>query len=367
MKIWTRAGRVLTRMGRPLIGDRDPCKGACCLPNGDCVEVCQEDCETRNGVFQGVCTTCNDADIDCTEPATYDCVNGVCVKAVGDAGEYASLSDCEMFCGNKPIACVELTDNSTGVTRRNCQQSFDMTGAYDTIDDCRQQCGYLTNVCRPPVQQPQGFFTRGCTKELVNRTDLIVDDCVTTSGTSCCCCSGFRMQAGGLFRTSGQIEARLNNAVVGTFDWSLSGLSGCVKNQDEVTFEISGSMDAGHIIDSVSIEYSVRSSDGTSILFDSIGGLGSAVRNQLPSDRLDISESSEVIFRRCLGENAQVEFQLSIEIRFDGGFASVTLSEGVGRCCECEPFNPPAQIASRLGPGSSMRQWLRDIGGGNVV
>ncbi len=54
--------------------------GACCLPDGSCAEMSNTVCESLQGVFQGVGTTC--ATTNCVVPTGACCVAGVCTDGL---------------------------------------------------------------------------------------------------------------------------------------------------------------------------------------------------------------------------------------------------------------------------------------------
>lgn len=377
MKLWTKAGKLLTRMGVPLKGD-NPCVGACCLPNGDCVELCQEDCESseNNGSFQGRCSNCTDEDIACTEPATYDCVDGNCVEANGSAGTYSSLDDCNLFCDQgKQTKCEETTDSSTGVSTRECVNTPDNDGSFDSIGECESAgCDFPSFTCVQTVRQTEPGF-RECVEGRSQNDANTNPDCTFTgnSHSECCCCRGYELARdlsapGQNGPDSGTIPLRNPNANFqeegGVLVYSLSDTSECRGHGSTITLNVDvipaeGYVGTGgfsvitYIVMDKNFQRTARGQDGSTT----------------NSITLDFNA-------RCRsGDDTEGNFSIS----FSGGArnnatnraasAGATLRWTVA-CCRCESGRFGEQVvASSTGPGTSFENMMGDMmgGGGSVV
>ncbi|MBT8207955.1 MAG: hypothetical protein KJO18_06765, partial [Acidimicrobiia bacterium] len=102
----------------------DPVTGACCLDDGSCVEVVEEDCA---GVFQGDATTC--AGTTCPEPTGACCLDdGSCVEVVEEdcAGVFqGDGSTCAGTTCPQPSGACCLDDGScVEVVEEDCAGVF---------------------------------------------------------------------------------------------------------------------------------------------------------------------------------------------------------------------------------------------------
>lgn len=111
--------------------------GACCLPNGTCEEMFQNDCEAVGGTYQGDGTDC--ADVNCPIPTGACCFsNGFCLEmteanCTGAGGSY----------GGHGTTCFDGDENGTAdvcespvcVPDRNMDGNLDFFDIQDFLND----------------------------------------------------------------------------------------------------------------------------------------------------------------------------------------------------------------------------------------
>jgi hypothetical protein len=102
-------------------------QGACCLPNGDCIDGLQSECATLGGEFQGAGTEC--ATVNCPQPAFGACcfpdascqemIEPDCIDAGGDfQGDQTDCATVE--CPLAPGACCIGADCFDFLTEPEC-------------------------------------------------------------------------------------------------------------------------------------------------------------------------------------------------------------------------------------------------------
>jgi hypothetical protein len=102
----------------------DECFGACCLPNGQCIEVKPEECVAQNGVFHGLGSLC--AGIVCPQPGSCcDPATGVCTFVLASSCPPGWLWIANTPClPNNPCpqlgACCDPLGTCTLTLQANC-------------------------------------------------------------------------------------------------------------------------------------------------------------------------------------------------------------------------------------------------------
>ncbi|MDC0189336.1 hypothetical protein OAJ42_00520 [Flavobacteriales bacterium] len=76
---------------------------------------------------------------DESENTSYNCVNDECFSADGGSGQYNTLADCLIVCGNENIS-YNCIDNE-------CFSADEGSGQYATLDDCLSVCGNINYNC----------------------------------------------------------------------------------------------------------------------------------------------------------------------------------------------------------------------------
>ena len=76
---------------------------------------------------------------DESENTSYNCVNDECFSANEGSGQYNTLADCLIVCGNENIS-YNCIDNE-------CFSADEGSGQYATLDDCLSVCGNINYNC----------------------------------------------------------------------------------------------------------------------------------------------------------------------------------------------------------------------------
>ncbi len=111
-----------------------PARGACCLFDGTCIEVTEEECAMEGGDFQGVGTRC--ADIDCPARGACCLFDGTCIEVTEEA--------CAMQGGDFQGVGTRCADVDCPGNGACCL--FDGTCIETTMDDCVAQGGDFQGV-----------------------------------------------------------------------------------------------------------------------------------------------------------------------------------------------------------------------------
>jgi hypothetical protein len=139
-------------MGDGSTCDPNPCQasGACCLPDGECIEATPTDCTESDGTFQGEGTACTPE--LCPEPTGACCL-------LGDVCNQTTLSDCNasgglFLAGLDCDACEEgaccFEDGTCAITQ-GIVECLQMAGNYlgggTNCDACAGACCYSAGGC----------------------------------------------------------------------------------------------------------------------------------------------------------------------------------------------------------------------------
>ena len=73
---------------------------------------------------------------------SYDCIKGVCKKAVGESGRYNSLEECKAVCNCTTYDC---TKDASG--NKTCGKATGHEGVYNTMAECEKVCDCETFDC----------------------------------------------------------------------------------------------------------------------------------------------------------------------------------------------------------------------------
>jgi hypothetical protein len=161
--------------------------GACCLPDGSCTEVTEEDCEALNGDYGGDNTLCFNA--NCPQPLGACCLpDGSCAQVTeedcnalnGDFnGDFSLCVDAD--CPQPPGACCLPDGSCVEVTEEDCGA---LGGAYNgdfslcVNANCPQPCFSLT--------LDDGGFSHGSSAEnIVGPGSLVGVDGVSNNASNC--------------------------------------------------------------------------------------------------------------------------------------------------------------------------------------
>ncbi|MGP1346921.1 MAG: hypothetical protein ACTS3F_09695 [Phycisphaerales bacterium] len=167
--------------------------GACCLPNGDCIVIPGIECDQAQGDFSGPFTECAPGvcgPIACGDPASGDC-------CVSNGTPFCDNQPCcEIVCSNDPFCCNTEWDQicaNAALLLPECECAAIRVGACCFGAECVDG---LTQIdCDSQGGAFQGFETT-CTPDLCVPTggcgDPTAGDCCIANGTPFCndaeCC-----------------------------------------------------------------------------------------------------------------------------------------------------------------------------------
>ena len=151
-----------------------PTEGACCLQNGDCLDVDEADCLAQDGVWYGLGTDC--ATTDCPQPVGACCFeDGSCDELTRDdclaaGGDYTGDGyDCdEVDCPQPFGACCFEDGSCQDIPEADC---IAQNGAWEGMGT---ECA--TTDCPQPPEPGACCFEDGSCQ------DLIEADCLAQSG-----------------------------------------------------------------------------------------------------------------------------------------------------------------------------------------
>ena len=128
------------------IGDR---LGACCLTDGSCVVVTEDQCQAQGGTYQGDDVTCDDADCPplgaCCIPFDI-CMVTTIQECFGELGGaiWAPGQDCETFTCPPLGACCNPDGTCQITSQSTCENSHDGVYQGDGVEcqdsTCAQSC-----------------------------------------------------------------------------------------------------------------------------------------------------------------------------------------------------------------------------------
>ncbi len=145
-----------------------PAPGACCLPDGSCIETNDADCTAQGGTYNGS-ATCDDANLNGTADVCETPAQGDCCHATDAAGcTNAACESC--VCGADSYCC----DTAWDADCVDCANGGPGFGGACASVDCTADCGCtaLGDCCAP--QGGAGCVDAGC------------QDCVCANDPFCC-------------------------------------------------------------------------------------------------------------------------------------------------------------------------------------
>ena len=257
-KLFTRNGKLLTRDGKLISGEECCCDQDvwCCI--GECEENSSTGASSREL-------------IESTEERCEE-LGGENVGLVREISRDEAQELCDEECtgGGGPIACVETRDSASGITRRTCESSPDMSGDFETIDECISECDFPDFRCitedRPFDSPVVGPLTRSCDEVGRSPIDINADDSCPLTFRSpidgiryedeCCCCHGLTV----LPVEPTNLRVFSTNPGSGLANQDPLGVTSTITNgfQDEV--EVSTSIDSAGCLshgDNVSASFSL--------------------------------------------------------------------------------------------------------------
>jgi hypothetical protein len=130
--------------------------GACCLPNGTCVEILQADCIAAGGTFAGIAIPCSSVE-PCPQPNIACCLpSGECVEVTaaacaaqgGDAQPFPSVC-ADVQCPQPDIACCLPSGECVNVTAAACAAQGGAAQPFPSVCD-DVQCPQPAVACCLP-------------------------------------------------------------------------------------------------------------------------------------------------------------------------------------------------------------------------
>jgi hypothetical protein len=141
----------------------DPVLGACCRPNGECIDLDQASCEDEGGNYQGDESLCSEA--ECPGPEPCQCQEDIVAACTGTGGaiveyELPALIDCAIPCYDPDPGCTDDEDCSEGQIC-DCGQGDEEAG--EPYCECIDA----------PVEERGGDFTAAAAADLECRVSCV--------------------------------------------------------------------------------------------------------------------------------------------------------------------------------------------------